>query len=116
MQRLTIDDFDYNWALFYGDSDETVYTHTYRDHQHVRIARAIDRDHNWYGLLHVGQLNPVDDRYTGEDRQPFDSYEMAYYWAAAYMETHPFGICADDVGETQHHYDWDDDKTYPIDF
>lgn len=116
MHYLSISDFDHNWALFHSDSDEVVLQHTYRDHHYVRVARAIDRDHKWYGLLHVGQLSPVDDRYTGDDRQPFDHYEMACQWAAEYMETHPFGICVDDVDETQHHYDWDDDATYPVDF
>jgi hypothetical protein len=61
-------------------------------------------------------LSPVDDRYTDEDRQRFDSYEMAYYRVAEYMETHPFGICADDLEEPQRHYDWDKDETYPVDF
>lgn len=66
-----------NWEIYYVDSDELVHVHTERDHHYVRIARAIDRDHRWYGLLHVGKLSPWDDRYTGADCRPFDTYEAA---------------------------------------
>lgn len=111
-----LDVFTENWHIFYAESEELVYTHTDRDHHYVRVARAIDRDHAWYGLLHVGRLDPADHRYTGADRQPFTTFEEAQEWAHQYMETHPDGIDPDDLEESHHHYCWDNDETYPVDF
>lgn len=93
-----------NWTLFYVDSDEIVYCHTQRDHHYVRVARAIERDHSWYGLLHIGRLSPVDDRYTGADRRPFDSYEDASAWSYDYLTNHPDGVDPNDIRETQMDY------------
>lgn len=103
-----------NWSIHYVDSDEIVHVHNQREHHYVRVARAIDRDHVWYGLLHVGELSPTDHRYTGADRKPFDSYAAAQAWATNYLDAHPDGIDPDDIQEDQLHYNWEDKEETPV--